>query len=363
VKILALRVLPWEKASRLPQRIDFFKQNIEKYVHYSEITIEPIYALGYYLGYIVGFILVIPRLLRQNYNLLLVENSYLIVLGFFSRLSRKKVIAEYVDYYPNMLMRIYRKYRLRYFVAVIMCGIFSKIANIVVVEARQTQIGVVKLGIPQSKVYVISHSPDSNLMKFHGREEIREKYGIKEEDFVIGYVGKVPDHYNLEIIPKAIAAAQPLTEKNLILLMVGDGTNLPGIKKLSQDLNLKKSVFPGKIPYKDVPKYYSSFDAFLFPIKAPAALKLIEAMLVGTPVIAGHGYATDYIKDNVSGLVARGRKPEDYAEKILELISLPESEIRKMRERIQQFAQEKYALSYQQYLKLFNQLYFSHGIV
>jgi glycosyltransferase involved in cell wall biosynthesis len=359
VKILALRVLPWAKASRLPQRIDFFKQNINKYVDYSEITIEPVHALGYYLGYIVGFILAIPHLLRQNYDVLLVENSYLVVFGFISRLSRRKVIAEYVDYYPNMLNRIYQSHRLRYYVAVMLCSIFSKLANFVVVEAKQTQKGVVKLGIPKSKVFVISHSPDSNLMKYHGREEIRAKYDIKAKDFVIGYVGKIPDHYDLEIIPKAIAVAQPQTTRDLIFLMVGDGTNLSGIKRLSTDLKLRSAIFPGKIPYSEIPKYYSAFDAFLFTINSPSAIKLIETMLVGTPVIAGYGYASEYIKDNVNGFVARGRQPKDYAEKLIELISLPESEINSMRTRIQKYAYNEFALSYRDYLHLFNQLYFS----
>ncbi|MHA2176688.1 MAG: glycosyltransferase [Candidatus Hodarchaeales archaeon] len=358
MKILALRVFPWAKASRLPQRIDSIKNNIAKHVDYSEITIEPVYALGYYLGYILGFILAIPRLLKQNYDVLLVENSYLVVFGLISRLSRRKVIAEYVDYYPNMLKRIYLTRRLRYYVAILLCKIFSNLAHFVVVETRQTQRGVTNLGIPRSKVHVISHSPDSNLMKYRGREAIRDKYRIKEEDFVVGYVGKIPDHYNLEIIPKTIAIAQLRTEKNIIFLMVGDGISLPGIKKLSKDLNLRKSIFPGKIPYEEVPKYYSAFDVLLFTIKAPAAIKLIETMLVGTPVIAGYGYATEYIKDNVNGLVAKGQQPKDYAEKLIELISLPESEIKSMRTKIQQYAYKEFAYSYQKYLKLFNQLYF-----
>ena len=360
MKILALRVLPWAKASRLPQRIDFFKQNITKYVDYSEISIEPVYALGYYLGYIIGFILAIPRLLKQNYDVLLIENSYLVVFGFISRLSRKKVIAEYVDYYPNMLKRIYLTRRLRYYVAILLCKIFSNLANFVVVETRQTQIGVTNLGIPRSKVHVISHSPDPNLMKFRGREEIRKIYGISNEDFVVGYVGKIPDYYDLEIIPKTIAIAQPLTEKKIIFLMVGDGISLPRIKKLSKDLKLRSAIFPGKIPYSEIPKYCSAFDAFLFTINSPSAIKLIETMLVGTPVIAGYGYASEYIKDNVNGFVARGRQPKDYAEKLIELISLPESEINSMRTRIQKYAYNEFALSYRIYLQLFNQLYFSN---
>ena len=90
MKILAIRVLAWNEAARLPQRIDFIKDRIARKIDYEEVHIEPIHTLGYYLGYIVGFLLLVPKLLRRKYDILFVENAYLVLFGFFSRLSGKK---------------------------------------------------------------------------------------------------------------------------------------------------------------------------------------------------------------------------------------------------------------------------------
>ena len=353
MKVLALRVLPWEEANRLPQRIDFIKNKLARYTDYSELYIRPIHSLGYYLGYIMAFLFAIPHLLKQKYDVLLLENSYLIVFGVIARMSRKQVIAEYVDYYPNMLSRIYHAHRLRYYVAVMLCSLFSKLAHDIVVESKLTKEGVVKLGTPSSKVHTINHSPDSDIMRYHGRQEIRSKYDLSDEAFVVGYLGKIPDHYDLDIIPSAIAIAQPLVKKELVLLMVGEGSYLSTIKNQTRKLKLKKAIFPGKVPYEEVAKYYSAFDVLLFTIKSPAAIKLIEAMLVGTPIITGSGYASEYIKDGFNGLIAKGRKPKAFAEKIVELTDLSNSDMEAMRRRIQSFAYQQFTLSYRYYLQLF----------
>ncbi|MHA1449965.1 MAG: hypothetical protein ACTSP4_11150, partial [Candidatus Hodarchaeales archaeon] len=102
LKVLSLRVLAWIDSARLPQRIDFIKNNLSKHVNYSEIHVKPVKSLGYYLGYVLGFTRAVPLLLKQKYDILLLENAYLMPFGIISRLAGKKVIAEYVDYYPNM---------------------------------------------------------------------------------------------------------------------------------------------------------------------------------------------------------------------------------------------------------------------
>lgn len=329
-----------------------------KYVDYSEIYIMPIRALGYYLGYILGFILTIPRLLRQRYDILLVENAYLIFLGIVSRLSGRKVVAEYVDYYPNMLMRIWRIRRFRFFVAIILCRIFSKLANVVVVEAKLNRRIVIDLGIPRSKVHVINHIPDLTVMKYHGREEIRQKYGIFPNEFVVGYLGKFPDHYGLEALPQTIATAQSRTTRDLVLMMVGDGDYLPAIKEISRNLDLKKVVFPGRVPFEEVPKYYSAFDVMLFTIKSPSGIKIVEASAIGVPVIVTLGYGTEHIKDGYNGLIAKARNPEAYAEKIIELESLSESELEKMRVETRKSAHQRFEGVFFHYLTLFNELFY-----
>ncbi|MFX1421961.1 MAG: glycosyltransferase [Promethearchaeota archaeon] len=357
MKILALRVLAWDITARLPQRIDFIKDRISRKVEYSEIYIAPIHALGYYFGYIISFILTIPRLLSRKYDILLIENAYLVIFGIIARLSGRKVITEYVDYYPAMLQRIYRTRKLRFFVAVMLCRMFSKLTNRVIVETQLSKYMVTSLGIHPSKVRVISQSPDISIIKRYNRQEIRKKYGIKKDDFVIGYLGKFTDHYGLEIIPTATAIARKQIKRNLILFMVGEGEFLSKIKEQTNCLALENVIFTGRIPFTEVSKYYSTFDILLYTPNTASGIKLAEALVIGVPVIIGAGYATEFIKDGFNGFVAETRTAEAYAKKIVEFEKWNKKDIKELIKKIRKYAHKRFVLAYKSYFLLFNEVF------
>ncbi|MFW9904554.1 MAG: glycosyltransferase [Candidatus Thorarchaeota archaeon] len=354
--MLALRVHAWDMTARLPQRIDFVKDRLSKSVGYSEIYISPIHSLGYYLGYITSFILTVPRLLRRSYDILLIENAYLVVFGIFSRLSGKKVIAEYVDYYPDMLHRIYRTRKFRYFVAFMLCSMFSKLANFIIVETQLSKQIVSSLGIPSQKVRVISQSPDLSVIRPHNRNEIRKKHNISDNEFIIGYLGKFTEHYGLELIPEATAIAQSKTRRDLILFMVGDGDYLPIIKDLTNNLEIRKAIFTGRVPFKEVSKYYSAFDVLLYTPNTASGIKLAEALVIGVPVIIGAGYAAEFVKDGFNGFVAETRTSEAYAKKIIEVESWNQEDLQNLSKKARQHANKRFAQSYKQYIILFNEV-------
>jgi glycosyltransferase involved in cell wall biosynthesis len=357
LRVLALRVLAWDETARFPQRIDFVKNRISNYVDYSEIYISPIHAFGYYLGYIISFFLTIPRLLRRKYDVLLIENAYLVVFGIFSRLSGKKVVVEYVDYYPDMLQRIYHSRKFRYFVAFMLCHMFSKLANLVIVETQLSKKMVISLGIHPSKIRIINQSPDTSVIKSHTKSEIRKKYGIDEKEFVIGYLGKFTEHYGLELIPAATEIAQKQTKRKLVLLMVGDGEFLNVIKRMTEKLSIEKVIFTGRVPFEEVSKYYSSFNVLLYTPNTASGIKLAEALVIGVPVIVGAGYAIEFVKDGFNGFVAETRTPEAYAKKIVEVEKWDAEEIQSLVERIRQYGLKRFVLAYRRYLSVFNEVY------
>ncbi|MHA1167693.1 MAG: glycosyltransferase [Candidatus Hodarchaeales archaeon] len=356
MKVLSLRVLAWIDSARLPQRIDFIKNNLSKHVNYSEIHVKPVKSLGYYLGYVLGFTRAVPLLLKQKYDILLLENAYLMPFGIISRLAGKKVIAEYVDYYPNMLRRIYRTRRLRYYVSLLLCSIFSKIANSIIVETNLSKEIIISLGVKSSKISVIPQSPDMEIIKRVDSSETRQELGIGKQEFVIGYLGKFPDHYGLEMIPPAVAIAESSTSRNLVLLMVGDGDFLPVIQNLTKKLGLKRVIFTGKVPFGDVSRYYSMFDVLLYTPDTASGIKLAESMLTGTPVIIGPGHADVIITDGVNGFVAKQRTPESFAEKIIELEKMDSSAVSMLSKRIRESGNKMFGQSINEYLQLFNAL-------
>jgi glycosyltransferase involved in cell wall biosynthesis len=238
-----------------------------------------------------------------------------------------------------------------------LCRIFSKLANFVIVETELSKQIVTSLGIPPAKIRVISQSPDISVIKPHNRQEIRKKYNIRDNEFIVGYLGKFTEHYGLEFIPEATAIAQKKTKRDLVLLMVGDGEYLPKIKELSKILNIKRVIFSGRVPFMEVSKYYSSFDVLLYTPNTASGIKLAEALVIGVPVIIGAGYATEFVKDGLNGFVAEARTSEAYAKKIIEAESWNQEDLQNLSEKVRHYARKRFVQSYKQYIILFNEVF------
>ena len=116
-----------------------------------------------------------------------------------------------------MLQRIYSARRFRYYIAVLLCKMISKLANSVIVETQLSQQVVVSLGVSKSKMSIIPQSPDRSIVKHSDKTNIRNKLGIAENEFIVGYLGKFTQHYMLELIPQAVAIAQTKTKRNFVI--------------------------------------------------------------------------------------------------------------------------------------------------
>lgn len=98
----------------------------------------------------------------------------------------------------------------------------------------------------------------------NNRLNIREKYGIEENDVLIGNVGRLSIQKNQEY---AIKCLKHIKQSNFKLMFVGDVDNNQQIKKI-KDLVLSlgldsKVIFTGMVT--DVERYYSAFDIFWLP--------------------------------------------------------------------------------------------------
>ena len=113
------------------------------------------------------------------------------------------------------------------------------------------------------------------------RNKIREKYGFKEEDIVLGMVGMlsvIKNHsYVLDILKEL-----PTQYK---LLIVGDGTQRETIEKKINEYGLEGRVFiTGWV--QDPYVYYSAFDIYLMPsLSEGFPLASLEAQANGLPSI------------------------------------------------------------------------------
>ncbi len=109
---------------------------------------------------------------------------------------------------------------------------------------------------------------------------IRKKYGIEDDCVLIGHVG---NFYIAKNYPKLLSIFFEYNKINSKskLLLIGNYNNDPSIKNIVQKMGLQNQViFAGLI--KDVSKYYSAFDFFVFPsLYEGLSIAMIEAQMSG----------------------------------------------------------------------------------
>ncbi len=247
------------------------------------------------------------RLISKQYNIPLVhtyhtmyeEYIYYITKGYFDSASKK--LVEYLTLF--------------------LC---DKTIDELIVPTKKTKdlfkekykvkrdVHVIPSGIDVTRFYK-ENVKDSEI------KELKEELGIKPRDFTILYVGRVAKEKNIEFLIenfKAVSKKIPRAK----MYIVGDGPDMKDLIELTSYNKLdSKIIFVGKVPWDDVPKYYSLCDSFVTASTSETqGLTVIEAMAASKPVVA--------IKDESFELVIESGKDgilfeneEEYKEALFKL--------------------------------------------
>ena len=139
----------------------------------------------------------------------------------------------------------------------------------------------------QGKVTIINNgiNLDNYLFNEKVRIEKRKECNFKDDNLVIGHIGRFMKQKNHEFI---IELFNELYKKNkkYKLILIGQGPLQDEIKHKVKDLNIEESVkFLGQ--KTDANKYYQAMDLFLFPsLYEGLGMVMIEAQCAGLPCVA-----------------------------------------------------------------------------
>lgn len=199
--------------------------------------------------------------------------------------------------------------------------VFSRLADKVIgVSEGVTQEYLIgKLGISDKKAIAINNGVAlPRKVSILELEKVKKEFGISENDFVIGSVGRMlqDSHKRFSDLIKAFAEFSK-GKKNAKLLLVGDGPEKEGYQKLAKDLEVSdKVVFAGY--QSDVSLFYQMMDVFaLVSAREAFGLVLAEAMLNKLPVIATRVGGMKYIVDNgKTGFMVEPKNVKEISEKL-----------------------------------------------
>ena len=173
---------------------------------------------------------------------------------------------------------------------------------------------VIRLGIPL----------DERLGDDTADLDYRRLYGIPDDAFVVGWVGRMTGVKDTDAVLEIVRATR---ERGVpaVLCMVGDGPDRERLEQVAHELGIARSTyFVGYQP--DVAGYYKLFDAFLLPsVNEGTPVSAIEALASGTPVVATRvGGVPDVVTEGIDGFLVEPGDTEAAAERLATLALDPE---------------------------------------
>lgn len=155
----------------------------------------------------------------------------------------------------------------------------------------EKNIEVIPTGIDLDKFDEINYSQEELNV-------IRESCGIKKDDKIILYLGRLSQEKNIEELLTYMPSYMEL-HQDVKFVIIGDGPSSSHLKSMVKGLPCEHSIlFLGEKPYDEIGKYYQIGDVFVSASNSETqGLTFIEAMASGLPVIAKEDRCLDGIME------------------------------------------------------------------
>lgn len=181
----------------------------------------------------------------------------------------------------------------------------------------------------EDKIEVIPNAVDKMVFSPKDRKSLREKYGIKDTDFVICFVGGFINRKGSKRLSDAITQ---LNDPNIKSFFMGKAWSYDDCTPDCPGILLKDSI-----PHEDLPDYLSASDVFVLPtLNEGCCNAIVEALSCGLPVISSNLPFNDDILDDTCSV----RVDPSNIEEIKNAISLLKND-KSLREKLAEGALKK----------------------
>lgn len=186
-------------------------------------------------------------------------------------------------------------------------------------------------GMAPEKVTIVRSGPDLKRFLPAPRNDALKR----GRRYLVGYIGVIGEQEGIDLLLASVEhMVRVLGRTDVQFCLVGDGPSAAGMRQLAADKGLSAYVdFLGRVPDRELLEVLSTADVCVNPDRVNAMNnsstmnKIIEYMAMSCPivqfdVVEGRRSALD------ASLYARPNDPEDFANKICELLADPEKRLR-----------------------------------
>lgn len=200
-------------------------------------------------------------------------------------------------------------------------------AEHVVALSPGMQEGVIAAGTPKEKTTMIPNMSKPDKFYPHAPNlEIVKKYNLDLNKFNVVHFGSMGRANGLQYIIKAAKVLKDLGDTSVNFVFLGDGATCPLLKDDANNLGLENVQFLGFQPMEIVSEVVNCCDASIttflnLPIlKTNSPNKLFDSLSAGKPIIVNSsGWTKDLCEDGNCGFFVDPERPENLAEKLLEV--------------------------------------------
>lgn len=184
---------------------------------------------------------------------------------------------------------------------------FCNAAHIVIAPTEKTKRILITYGV-NVPIRVIPTGIDLNRFyetknNLEARRNLREQYGISEDDRLLLYVGRISQEKQIERLTTYIEKRMPLWSQ-IHFMLVGDGPASGKVKGIIEESPHKDRIhYIGPVRMENVPQYYAAADLFLSASQSETqGLTYFEALASGLPLLVQEDACLDGVLNEENGI-------------------------------------------------------------
>lgn len=197
---------------------------------------------------------------------------------------------------------------------------FSNRCNVVITPSKLVENYLRSIGI-ETVIVKIPTGIDMGEFKDLDRNWLRNNYGVRPEEKVLLFVGRLGKEKNVAFLIKSFQKVlKSISDCRLVL--AGKGPQEDFLRQLCRQLGIEnKVIYTGELSRQQIVHCYASSDLFVFPsVTDTQGLVIGEAKAAGVPVVAIRAFGpAEMVKDNEDGILTELSLPA-FTEAILKLL-------------------------------------------
>jgi len=171
-----------------------------------------------------------------------------------------------------------------------------------------------------NNVRVMSRGVDSQLFSPEKRRvALRAQWGVKDDDLVLLYVGRIAGEKNMQLALKTYQNLLAADER-VRLVLVGDGPELNNIQE-----QFPQVICCGMQRGEELAAHYASGDVFLFPSKTDTFGNVVTEAMASALAVVSFDYAAgrEHIQSGNNGMLAEFANEQFYINQAATLLDSP----------------------------------------